>query len=60
MARILSHGGVVLKAFRTYPIQDLKVAEKVRHAIWVNVGFVVLTTVVDPLEGGSRIVETVS
>ena len=52
--------GVALKAFRTYPIQDLKVAEKVRHAIWVNVGFVVFTTVIDPLEGGSRIVETVS
>jgi hypothetical protein len=31
---------VALKAFRTYPIQDLQEAEKVRHTILVNVAFI--------------------
>jgi len=31
---------VALKAFRTYPIQDLREAEKVRHTVLVNVALI--------------------
>ena len=51
---------VALKAFRTYPIQDLKEAEKVRHTTRANVVLIFLITFVDPVEGGSRMEEAVS
>jgi len=50
---------VALKVFRTYPVQDLKEAEKVHRTVLVNVAFI-LTTLIDPVEGSGLVEEAVT
>jgi len=48
------------ETFRTYPIQELKGAERVRRTMLVNITPIFLTIPVDPVGGGGHMEEAVS
>ena len=48
---------VALKAFRTYPVQDSKEAEKVRPTIWMNIAVICRRPLVYPVDEGSTLEE---